>query len=92
MPLRLTPTSQSGAQKPLCRTDPLRHPTGILYRPPPQDCAWYDIFLRRLDVGLADRMVMRVTFVGELDGEILHPLDQQNHVHDTLMEGGLRVL
>ena len=43
---------------------------------------------QRIDIGFADSIVARVTFVGELGWEIHHPMEMQNHVFDTLMAAG----
>ncbi len=43
---------------------------------------------QRIDVGLADCIVARVNFVGELGWEIHHPMEMQNHVFDALMGAG----
>ncbi len=43
---------------------------------------------RRLDIGMADSLVARVNFVGELGWEIHHPMEMQNHVFDSLMAAG----
>jgi len=43
---------------------------------------------RRIDVGMADSIVARVNFVGELGWEIHHPMEMQNHVFDTLVNAG----
>jgi hypothetical protein len=48
--------------KPVCRTDPLRHSARILDRPPPQNCARYDILLWGLD---HDRVKQRLLAVGK---------------------------
>jgi len=43
---------------------------------------------QRIDVGLADSIVARVNFVGELGWEVHHPMEMQNHVFDKLMAAG----
>ena len=41
---------------------------------------------RRIDVGLANALALRVNFVGEMGWEIHHPIECQNHIFDSLME------
>ena len=43
---------------------------------------------QRVDVGIANSIVARVNFVGELGWEIHHPMEMQNHVFDRLMDAG----
>ena len=43
---------------------------------------------RRLSVGAASLIAMRVNFVGELGYELHHPIEMQNAVFDALMEAG----
>ena len=43
---------------------------------------------QRVDVGMANSIVARVNFVGELGWEIHHPMEMQNHVFDQLMDAG----
>ena len=43
---------------------------------------------QRVDVGVANSIVARVNFVGELGWEIHHPMEMQNHVFDRLMDAG----
>ena len=43
---------------------------------------------QRADVGMANSIVARVNFVGELGWEIHHPMEMQNHVFDQLMDAG----
>jgi dimethylglycine dehydrogenase len=43
---------------------------------------------RRLSVGAADLIAMRVNFVGELGYELHHPIETQNAVFDALMAAG----
>jgi dimethylglycine dehydrogenase len=43
---------------------------------------------QRVDVGMANSIVARVNFVGELGWEIHHPMEMQNHVFDRLMDAG----
>ena len=40
------------------------------------------------DVGMANSIVARVNFLGELGWEIHHPMEMQNHVFDQLMDAG----
>jgi dimethylglycine dehydrogenase len=43
---------------------------------------------RRLSVGAASLLAMRVNFVGELGYELHHPIEVQNYVFDALMAAG----
>jgi dimethylglycine dehydrogenase len=43
---------------------------------------------RRLSIGAAGLIAMRVNFVGELGYELHHPIETQNYVFDTLMTAG----
>ncbi len=43
---------------------------------------------RRLSVGAASLIAMRVNFVGELGYELHHPIEMQNAIFDALMEAG----
>ncbi len=43
---------------------------------------------RRIDIGLASCLALRVNYVGELGWELHHPIECQNHIFDTLMEAG----
>lgn len=43
---------------------------------------------RRIDVGLASCLALRVNYVGELGWELHHPIECQNHIFDVLMEAG----
>jgi dimethylglycine dehydrogenase len=43
---------------------------------------------RRLSVGAAGLLTMRVNFVGELGYELHHPIELQNYVFDALMAAG----
>ena len=43
---------------------------------------------RRLSVGAAGLIALRVDFVGELGYELHHPIEMQNYVFDALMEAG----
>ncbi len=43
---------------------------------------------RKIDVGLAPSIAMRMNFVGELGWELHHPIEYQNHIFDKLMEAG----
>ncbi len=43
---------------------------------------------RRLSVGAAGLLALRVNFVGELGYELHHPIEMQNYVFDALMEAG----
>jgi dimethylglycine dehydrogenase len=43
---------------------------------------------RRLSIGAAGLIAMRVNFVGELGYELHHPIETQNYVFDTLMAAG----
>jgi len=43
---------------------------------------------QHVDVGIANSIVARVNFVGELGWEIHHPMEMQNHVFDRLMDAG----
>jgi dimethylglycine dehydrogenase len=43
---------------------------------------------RRLSVGAASLLAMRVNFVGELGYELHHPIELQNYVFDALMAAG----
>jgi len=43
---------------------------------------------QRVDVGIANSIVARVNFVGEMGWEIHHPMEMQNHVFDRLMDAG----
>jgi dimethylglycine dehydrogenase len=44
---------------------------------------------RRLSVGAASLLAMRVNFVGELGYELHHPIELQNYVFDALMAAGV---
>jgi dimethylglycine dehydrogenase len=44
---------------------------------------------RRLSVGAAGLLAMRVNFVGELGYELHHPIELQNYVFDALMAAGV---
>ena len=43
---------------------------------------------RRIDVGLAPCLALRVNYVGELGWELHHPIEYQNHIFDALTEAG----
>ena len=43
---------------------------------------------RRLSIGAAGLLAMRVNFVGELGYELHHPIETQNYVFDVLMAAG----
>ena len=43
---------------------------------------------RRVDLGSARALLVRVNFVGELGYEIHHPIETQNYIFDRLMEAG----
>ena len=43
---------------------------------------------RKIDVGLAPSIAMRMNFVGELGWELHHPIEYQNHIFDKLMAAG----
>ena len=43
---------------------------------------------RRVDIGVAQALAMRVNFVGELGWELHHPIEMQNHIFDLLMGEG----
>ena len=43
---------------------------------------------KKIDVGLAPSIAMRMNFVGELGWELHHPIEYQNHIFDRLMEAG----
>ena len=44
---------------------------------------------RRLSIGAASLIAMRVNFVGELGYELHHPIETQNYVFDLLMSAGV---
>jgi dimethylglycine dehydrogenase len=50
-------------------------------------------FLRSRDliVGLANTLVLRLSFTGELGYEIYMPADEQRHVYETLLRAGVRM-
>jgi dimethylglycine dehydrogenase len=43
---------------------------------------------RKVKIGLAETLALRMNFVGELGWELHMPLEMQNHIFDTLMEAG----
>ncbi len=43
---------------------------------------------RSLDVGLANALVLRLSFTGELGYELYMPADEERHVHETLLQAG----
>ena len=43
---------------------------------------------KKIDVGLAPSIAMRMNFVGELGWELHHPIEYQNHIFDTLIKEG----
>ena len=43
---------------------------------------------KKINVGLAPSIAMRMNFVGELGWELHHPIEYQNHIFDKLMEAG----
>ena len=43
---------------------------------------------KKIDVGFAPTIAMRMNFVGELGWELHHPIEYQNHIFDKLMEAG----
>ena len=43
---------------------------------------------KRVDVGTAPCLAMRVNFVGELGWELHHPIEMQNYIFDLLFEAG----
>ena len=43
---------------------------------------------KKIEVGLAPSIAMRMNFVGELGWELHHPIEYQNHIFDKLMEAG----
>ena len=43
---------------------------------------------RPLNVGLANTLVLRVSFTGELGYELYMPADEQRHVYETLLQAG----
>ena len=43
---------------------------------------------KKIDVGLAPSVAIRMNFVGELGWELHHPIEYQNHIFDKLMKAG----
>ena len=43
---------------------------------------------KKINVGLAPSIAMRMNFVGELGWELHHPIEYQNHIFDKLMDAG----
>ena len=43
---------------------------------------------KRISVGRANALALRVNFVGELGWELHHPIEMQNAIYDALMEAG----
>ena len=43
---------------------------------------------KKIDVGFAPTIAMRMNFVGELGWELHHPIEYQNHIFDKLIEAG----
>jgi len=43
---------------------------------------------KKIDVGFAPSIAMRMNFVGELGWELHHPIEYQNHIFDVLMKEG----
>ena len=43
---------------------------------------------KKIEVGLAPTIAMRMNFVGELGWELHHPIEYQNHIFDVLMKAG----
>ena len=43
---------------------------------------------KKINVGFAPCIAMRMNFVGELGWELHHPIEYQNHIFDNLMEAG----
>ena len=43
---------------------------------------------KRMSIGAAGALVMRVNFVGELGFEVHHPIEMQNYIFDRLMAAG----
>ena len=43
---------------------------------------------KKVKIGAAETLAIRVNFVGELGGEIHSPIEVQNHIFDTLMDAG----
>ncbi len=43
---------------------------------------------KKIEVGLAPCIAMRMNFVGELGWELHHPIEYQNHIFDTLINAG----
>ena len=41
---------------------------------------------KKIDVGFAPSIAMRINFVGELGWELHHPIEYQNYIFDTLMK------
>jgi len=51
-----------------------------------QEFPW--LSAKQVDIGFSNSLVARVNFVGELGWEIHHPIENQNHIFDVLMEAG----
>jgi len=43
---------------------------------------------KKIEVGFAPTIAMRMNFVGELGWELHHPIEYQNHIFDTLLKAG----
>ena len=43
---------------------------------------------KKIDIGLAPTIAIRVNFVGELGWELHHSIEYQNHIFDTIMANG----
>ena len=43
---------------------------------------------KKIEVGFAPTIAMRMNFVGELGWELHHPIEYQNHIFDTLIKEG----
>ena len=43
---------------------------------------------KKIDVGFASSIAMRMNFVGELGWELHHPIEYQNHIFDILIKEG----
>ena len=43
---------------------------------------------KKIEVGFAPTIAMRMNFVGELGWELHHPIEYQNHIFDVLMKSG----
>jgi dimethylglycine dehydrogenase len=81
----LTPNGRLLGEVTVARIEPARF---LLFGSPSADSSLPFLHSRPLIVGLANTLVLRVSFSGELGYEIYMPPDEQRHVFETLSGAG----